>query len=412
MRPAPPPSGFAVIRRNPRFLALWLARTVSSSGDSVAGIALLLYAAETTGSPFIVALLSLAEVTLPSLLSPFAGAISDRVDRRAVMIACELGRGAAISIIALVHPDVVLLLTLVAVQGVVGQFFAPASQAAVPALVGDHELQGANAALGLGTNGLEVLGPGLAAILLTVLGLSGVLLADGITFLASALLLLRLPRLQPPSPTEEDGGTSYLDETRIGLTAIWRRPVVRIIIIGFFLVVAFTGVDDIALVFLARELGASESLTSLLYAGAGVGLLVGLVVLTRWSSFPPPLVMVAVGFLLSSGGNLMTGLAWAIPVAFATQVVRGIGISMQDVGARTQIQRQVPGELHGRVFSNLFGGIGLFAGLSYLLAGPAVQDFGPRAVFIGAGAGGVISGIAVGVALLVARTGSERDIDV
>lgn len=406
MEPASRPSGFAVVRGNSRFRRLWAARIVSSLGDSVALIALLLYAAKTSGSAFVVALLLLAGDTVPSFISPLTGGISDRFDRRTVMVVCELARGVVISVIALIRPNVVLLLVLVAVQGLVGQVFRPASQAAVPALVAEDDLAGANAALGLGTNGLDVVGPGLAALLVLLIGLAGVLLADGISFVAEALVLLTLPRLQPPPQAEREGGTSYLVEARIGLAAIWRRPVVRWMVIGFFLVVAFTGVDDVALVFLAESLGASESLTSLLYAGGGVGLLAGLFVLTRWSGFLPLLVMVVVGFILSSGGNLLTGVAGAIAFAFGTQVLRGIGISLQDTGTTTQIQRLVPAQLHGRVFSNLYGGIGLAAGLSYLLAGPAVQSFGPRAVFIGAGSGGVMSGIAVGIVLFfVVRSG-------
>ena len=76
------------------------------------------------------------------------------------------------------------------------------------------------------------------------------------------------------------------------------------------------------------------------------------------------LMLLVGGFAVSSVGNLLTGLAWAVAVAFALQTVRGLGIAAMDVASNTLLQRLVPDHLLGRVFGNLYGAIGVAAGLS------------------------------------------------
>ena len=80
-------------------------------------------------------------------------------------------------------------------------------------------------------------------------------------------------------------------------------------------------------------------------------------------------VLLIAGFAVSSVGNLLTGLAWAVAVAFVLQTVRGLGIAAMDVGSNTLLQRLVPNHMLGRVFGNLYGAIGVAAGLSYIGGG-------------------------------------------
>lgn len=395
-------SGLELLRTNRDFRRLWLARTISFVGDSLGLIALLLYTANATGDAFAVALLLVAGDLVPSMASPLTGVLSDRVDRRALMVGCELLRGAVVTIIAAVQPSLTLLLVLVGLQALAGGAFQPASRSAVPHLVDDRDLAGANATIGFGTHGLEVMGPVLAAIALPLLGLRGVLLADAATFVASAALLVRLPPLHAGPQRERLG--SFVVAAQDGLRAIWSRPVVRAIALAFFAFVAFNGIDDVALVFLAHDLRASDTATSLLYAGSGAGLTIGLLLLTHWTSLVPAMALLVAGFALCSTGNLLTGLAWAVPVAFATQAVRGGGISAIETGVTTVLQKRVPPRLQGRVFGNVLGSVGLAAGLSYLVGGRLVELVGPRPVFVGAGTGGLVTAAALAVALLCARS--------
>ncbi len=394
----PAPGVVRLLRRNGPFRRLWSARAISFIGDSLGSIALLLYVAEATGSGVAVALLLLVGDFVPTLLSPITGALSDRVDRLRLMVGCELGQGGIVILIALAVPPLPLLLGLVALRTLVASAFNPASRSALPNLVADAELETANTALGLGTHGFDLLGPLLAAVLLPFLGIRELLLVDAATFAISAALLARLPAL-PPARLELEGGSLLGDEVD-GLRFFRNHRAIRAVGLGFLGVVAFTGVDDVALVFLAQEsLGAGETGTSLLYAGAGVGLLLGFAALARAGIVVPVALLAVAGFGLSSAGNLLTGLSWAIPVAVAMQIVRGAGISLIEVGVNTLVQRLVPAGMQGRAFGNLYGAVGLAAGLSYAAGGILLEVIGPRALLVLAGVGGLAVSAAVWLAL-------------
>jgi MFS family permease len=411
------PAGAGSLRllgANRPFRLLWSARAVSFVGDSLGLVALMLHVAGTTGQALAVAALLLAGDFAPALLGPLTGTVADRFDRRRVMVGCELVQGAMVVAIALWLPPLPLLLALVGLRAVAGQVFQPASRAAVPAVVGPRDLERANAAVGVATNGGEALGPLLAALLLPVLGVRGVLLVDAASFLASAALLWRLPDLAGPGP-EPGRRRTFLADAAGGLRYLRNQAVVRAVALGYVAVVACTGIDDVALVFLATgTFGAGEGAVALLLAAVGIGLLAGYALLARyggWSSTdrgttpavprrPPPLAgLLLAGFAVSSAGNLLTGLAWAVAAAFAVQAVRGLGIAAMDVAATTLVQRTVPPALQGRVFGSLYGGIGVAAALAYLLGGLLLDRTTPRVAFVAAGAAGLLATGATALAL-------------
>jgi MFS family permease len=412
------PAGAGSLRllgANRPFRLLWSARAVSFLGDSLALVALMLHVAETTGQALAVAALLLAGDFAPALLGPLTGTVADRLDRRRVMVGCELVQGALVVAIALWLPSLPLplLLVLVGLRAVAGQVFQPASRAAVPSLVGQRDLERANAAVGVATNGGEALGPLVAAVALPVLGVRGVLLVDAASFLVSAALLGLLPALAGPS---RGPGPSFLADAAGGLRYLRGQAVVRAVALGYFAVVACTGIDDVALVFLATAtFGAGEAAVGLLLAAAGIGLLAGYALLARAGPglrgihrgttpaaaprTPPAAGLLLAGFAVSNAGNLLTGLAWAVGAAFAVQAVRGLGIAAMDVAATTLVQRTVPPDLQGRVFGSLYGGIGVAAALAYLLGGLLLDRTTPRVAFVAAGAAGLLATGATALAL-------------
>lgn len=382
---------------NGGFRTLWSARVLSYAGDSISLVALMLYVADTTGQALAVSVLLLAGEFVPALISPLTGAISDRFGRKPVMVACELIQGAVVLAIAFTLPPLPILLVLVAVRATASQVFQPASRAVVPALVEDAKLEKANSAIGFGTNGAEAIGPLVAAVLLPTIGIRGALLVDAATFLLSALLLATLRSTPRPEPAAHP---SIFREAAVGLRHTLSVPLTRVVVIGFCVIVAFNGIDDVALVLLAKDdFRAGDSAVALLLAGVGIGLLAGYLLLTRLAKLAPMAVLLVVGFAVSSLGNLFTAFGWAVAAVFVMQTVRGVGIAAMDVAANTLLQRNVPAEFLGRVFGNLYGGIGIAAALSYIGGGFLLDATSPRFTFVVVGVGGVIATAAVALSL-------------
>lgn len=388
-----------LLRHRRAFRALWSARAVSFLGDSLSQVALLLHVAHTTGQALAVSSLLLASDFAPSLLSPLTGTLSDRFDLKRVMVLCELIQGVLVLVLALVLPPLPVLLVWVAARALAGRVFHPASQSAVPALVEGRELEAANAALGFGTNGAEALGPLLAAAMLPFLGVRGVLLVDAASFFASAAVLASLPSL-PPARVEERPPASFLHQARVGLGYIASAPVARVVVLGFFAIVAFNGVDDVALVMLAQHtFRAGDSAVGLLLGAVGTGLLCGYGLLARLGSRASMARLLVLGFAVSSLGNLLTGLAWALPAAVAMQAVRGMGIASMDVATHTLLQRRVPPEMLGRVLGNLHGAIGVAAALSYVGGGLLLDATSAPVTLVLVGAGGTVAALVTAWAL-------------
>jgi len=386
---------FRLARANRAFGALALARTISLTGDSLSLVALMLLVADRAGDALAVALLLLVGDFAPALFGPLTGALSDRFDLRRVMVAAELVQGGLVLGIALSLPPLPVLLALVALRAVAGQVFLPASRAAVPALVPDSDLPAANALLGFGANAGEVLGPLVAAALVGMIGVPGVLVVDAASFGLSALLLLAVPSMRPAPP---DGG--LLGSARAGMRFMWSHKAVRALALGFCAVVACNGVDDVALVFLAHDtFGAGDAAVALLLAAVGIGLLAGYALVSALGERLPMVLLLVAGFAVSSAGNLLTGLAWAVAAAFTVQAVRGLGIAAMDVATNTLLPRLVPEAMLGRVFGNLYGAIGVAAALSYV-GGSVLLDLTSAPVtLVVAGGLGLVATVVTALAL-------------
>ncbi|HYI54642.1 MAG TPA: MFS transporter [Microlunatus sp.] len=375
---------------SPGYRSLWSGRTCSYLGDALLLVILLLHLADTTGQALSVALLLLVGDFAPALLGPLTGTISDRFGPKRVMVVCDITQGAAVVLMLLVTEALLPLLILVGVRAVAGQVLLPASRSAVPMVVVDQDLDRANAGLGLGVNMAEIFGPILAAALLSALDVQTALVVTAAVFGMSALLVSTLPALPPVADTEDET-VGLLAAARSGLAFVWSTSLVKIIIVGFVGTVVFNGIDDVALVFLAVDvLGGSTAQAGLLYAAVGVGLVAGFLALSTARVRVPMVPLLVIGLAVCSAGNLLTGLAGAVAVAFTWQAVRGIGIAAVDVAVSTLLQRTVPPAMLGRTFGNLYGAVGLAAGLSYVLGGLALNVTSARIVFVVAGAGGLL----------------------
>jgi Transmembrane secretion effector len=397
------------------FALLWLGNSISMLGDGIYYVAIAWQVYELRNVPSALAVVGLA-TTLPMVVFLLlGGVISDRLDRRRVMIAGDLVRGLAILAVGILSITGTIefwhVIVLVAIYGVGEAFFGPAFGAIVPDIVPPHELVQANSleqfvrplAFRLG-------GPALGGWIIASVGggEAGVaFLVDAATFGASALALLAMsPR---PIVRAEDEPASFLREAIEGLrfvrsrTWLWATLGSATVTLLFF-----WGPFEVLLPYIVKNrLGGGADDLGLIFAVGGVGAIIA-------------------AFLMAQRGLperhiLFMYLSWTIGIAsvslyaFTTEVWQAMLISFVEatmitcgmVVWGTLIRALVPSELQGRVNSlDWLVSIGLVP-MSYALTGPIARWLGAESTLLWAGIlGGATT---IGVLFIPGMFDTERD---
>ena len=345
-----------------------------------------------------VSALLLAHSVPNSLLGPIAGTFADRIDQRTLMIATDLGRAGVFILIAATLPSFAILVVLMTIAAVLETGFRPAGRSAVPALVEQSDLMSANAWLVTALNAGFATGPIIGGFLVATVGVPGALYANAGTFLVSALLLTRVPRLRAED-TEDEERMPFFATVREGLAFARKDRIVRAVVIGLFLGVAAAALDNVALVFMAtRVLDAGPTGFGALETAFGIGMIAASLWLVRKTRFAAA-GLFAVGWLGTAIGTLGVGFAPALGIALAAHMIGGIGNGIVLVGGDTLIQQNVPKQMLGRALG--IAGSAPFLGslIAYTAGGVLVDTVGARATFIIAGVTTAIVAVVVAVML-------------
>lgn len=360
--------------------------------------ALLLYLVQTGASPTQVGIVLVARA-LPQALGTLAGALSDRVDARRLMILCDVGQAAAVGAIALLLPPYWLLVALVTTYSVLSALFLPAGKGAIPKLVSREELTSANALMGASFNLSVAAGPAVGAFLVAGPGARAAFALDAATFLLSAVLISRLPSLT--AQTQEDSeavtetrGTAqaFASEVREGLSYLLSHRVARAVALGLFLSVAFAALDNVALVFMVTDtLQAGEAAYGLSGTVYGTAMILAPLLLLRLpGAADAPDKVLLFGLVLTGLGLVLGGLAPGVALFVVFYLVAGAGNGLENVACDTLIGRTVAPSKLGRVFGTVYGPIFLADALAAAVGGLLLAATSPRIVFLIAG-GGVLA---------------------
>jgi MFS family permease len=400
---ARPRGALALLRRRPRFRALWTALALSYAGSGAALAALTLYVQQTHGTGTAVAAF-LAASQVPRLLGPLAGGIADRVDLRTLLIGCDLGQAALFALMATLPPFAVLL-GLTALTTVLQTAYGPARTATLPTLVEADELIPANALLGIAQNLYVAIGPLLGAGLFAAIGVEAALLVNAVTFLGSAALTRALAPTPPPADLEPE---PLLAAVGTGLRFVWANRVLRTVVVSTCMLLAFIAIDNVAIVFLVREtLGGSAVGFGLVEATFGIGMLVGSFSLLGGGGMSASRLLL-LSFVLSTLGTLGCGLAPSLAVLALIQLVNGSGNGIDIVASETLIQQHVPRGMVGRVYGFINTAISLGLGIAMVIGGFVVDATSPRTSFLIAAAGGALVTVLSAPTLLRAHEPAVR----
>jgi DHA3 family tetracycline resistance protein-like MFS transporter len=383
------------------FRYLWAGMTVSLFGDGLFFVSLAWQAYELTDSPGKVALIGLAWTGPMVVLLLVGGVISDRFERRRVLIVSDAIRAGAMLALGLLavggHIEIWHLAVLVAVYGAGDALFPAAFNALVPQLVPAGQLVQANAVDQLVRPlMLQMIGPAVGGVIVAAAGAGTAFLVDAGTFVLS-IVALSLMRSYPVvrDPTAE---SSIVGEVREGFrfvrsqTWLWGTLVCA----ALFLLV-YLGPWDVLLPYVIKnELGATARDLGFVYAASGLGAVLAAVVMAQRELPRRAITFMYVGFTLEVAMMVVYGTATAVWPMLIAAFVAGISIASASVIWLTLLQRHVPGRLLGRVTSlDWLVSISLTP-ISFAITGPVAAAIGVRETLVGAG----IVGAAITAAFL------------
>jgi MFS family permease len=383
------------------FLIVWVGQLVSVTGSSLTGFGLAIWVFQQSDSVTLLAFLTFA-ATVPGIaITPFAGPLVDRMDRRTVMLLADGSAGAAtlvaVALFFTGNLEVWQIYPIAAIGSMANAFQEPAYLASVPLLVPKAHLGRANGMIQLGPAIGTIAAPALAGVLVFTAGIGAVLLVDVITFVVAVvtLWLVRIPR-PARSSDEGDEGEPLLRGFRRAWTYLRERPGLY----GFLLMAAllnfilgFTSVLYLPLLLSFSNEAAAGGILSV----AGVGMLVGSVVMSAWGG-PKERVRGMLGFIAVAGVALaITGLRESVTLVAATAFTLMLAVAIVNGTSQALWQVKIALDMQGRVFSVRRMLAQIAAPVSYLLAGPLADSvFEPALADGGALAGSVGSLLGTG----------------
>jgi len=382
--------------RHRDFRLLWTGMCVSLLGDGVFLVAMAWQVYALSNAPAALALVGVA-MTVPTIVFLLVGGVvSDRLDRRRIMLGADVARGLAVGVMAALSLTGALelwhVVALVAVYGAGQAFFSPAFDAIVPEVLPPEELAQANALdQFVRPIALRLAGPALGGILISVLGSGSAFAFDAFSFVVSAGALLAMTPGRRMEPSEH---ASVMGDIGVGLRYIrahvWLWATFASAAIAYLL---FMGPAEVLLPYIVKnDLHGSAADLGIVFAAGGVGSVGCAVVLGQRGLPRRDITFMYVTWTLATFAIAGYGLATAVwQLMLASLAFNALETAGTIVWA-TAKQRHVPAALLGRVSSlDWLISIGLLP-LSFALTGPVTGAIGAQATLIGAGAiGGVVT---------------------
>jgi MFS family permease len=274
------PGGFSRVNllaplRHRDFRLLWLGMTVSLVGDGIFLIAMAWQAYELWNAPAALSLLGIG-MTIPTIafLLP-AGVLSDRLDRRSLMLCADIGRAVIIAALAVLSLTGLLtfweLMAIVALYGVGTAFFTPAFEAIVPDIVPAADLAAANSLdQFVRPIALRLAGPALGGALVAGVGTGAAFALDACSFVVSTIAIFLM---RPPAHARSEHAESSVRAVKEGLHFVRRRVWLwGTLLSAAVAYLAFMGPAEVLLPYVVKnELHASAGDLGLVFAAGGVG---------------------------------------------------------------------------------------------------------------------------------------------
>ncbi len=392
------------------FRLFWTGQLVSLVGTWMQTVGQAWLVLELTNSPFKLGLIGALQFSPMLLFSFVAGAMTDRLPKRRVVITAQAAfLCQAIALAALAwsgHVRYWHVAVLATLFGVANTLDLPARQSFIVEMVGKADLMNAIALNSASFNGARVVGPAVAGLLIARFGVGLTFFLNGLSYLAviAALLAVRAEGL-PRGPR----GRSMLEEIVEGLAYATRTPLIALVLSLLAVVSVFLLNYNVLVPLLAREvLHEGAKGFGLLMAALGVGAVGGAVTLAALGRGRPPLAALVIPAVVLALATLSMAAVRHFWAAAALLFVMGFSGILFMAGSNTALQVTVPDELRGRTMSLYTMVLAGVTPIGALSVGSITAAFGVPAGFLVGGGLGLLSILALTVRWKMTHGRSHR----
>ena len=337
------------------FIIIWLGQLVSLIGSGLIGFALSVWVFEQTGQATPFALTALFSILPQILLAPIGGAIADRWNRKAIMLIFDSLAGlttlAAAFLLLTGRMEIWMIYVITTVESICGAFQQPAYSASIVMLVPKEQLTRANSMIQMGEAIQSIITPLLAGVLVTTVGMRGIIVIDIATYLLAlaTLVFVRIPQPERKEETKEKSnifkdiafGWRYLAERRglLGLQLYFAS-------VNFFMNISAVMLGPLILSFgSATALGVAQTIM-------GAGMLGGSLIMSVWGGPKKGKVKALIGFLVLSGmGFIVAGLQPSLTFVSAGLFILMFFLPFGSGPASALFASKIAPDVQGRVFA-------------------------------------------------------------
>lgn len=410
---APESSSPLRVLRNPNFRRLWVGSVTSAAGTAISGIILTWLVYTTTHSALDISLLGIVQF-LPTLgFGLVAGALIDRLDRRRLMLTCDVARaicfGALAALVLLYGVHLDLLLVIVFAVATFSTIFRPATNAAVPRLLEARDLADGNGLLQGGSTIAQFVGSPVGGLVLLTIGAAAGLALNALTFaISGTMIFLMVIPFGAHRPTGADAKRgSILGEVRDGLRFVRTQRALLIITLtamaaNFFL----TMWGGFTVIYAAVRLHQGAAGFSVLVASSTAGFALGAIIPGRlhMDRQPGRWLIPTWGIV----GFFLVGLAWTTSLALAVALSFGAGVLLSTGNTTwlSGVQRTIPDEYLGRYFATDEAGSFAMIPAGLAIGGVLVFEFGIGWTYLLAGIGTLVVNVPLFLSSSVRSWGS------
>ena len=373
---------FPLLKQNPSFRNLWYGQVISELGNWVNSIALYALILQLTGSGMAMAAAMMAKLLPMVIISPFAGVVIDRMDRRTVLIASDILRCFTVLCFLIVESreDLWLVYALTLFEVALTGFFEPARSAILPSIVKKNHLVTANAISGATWSIMLTLGAALGGFVVSLFGVKVAFILDALTYLLSAWFIIKIsyPNTKSEEPIKKNNSSGIKGLLEGGRYLISHPIVLALALLKSGMAIK-GGIMTLIPLFANRLLADPAAVSvavGIMFSSRGIGSAIGPILIRKWLGESPKILQgsILAAFFLGSLALLAFSVSKNLLLTSLCIGLSGMFGSIVWVFSTALIHLEADRQFLGRIFGIEMALLTLIMGISNGVVGVAIDE--------------------------------------